>query len=439
MFELFPWNPMLETGIGIVDTQHRRLVELLNRLARMYVGEAEPAAVDAVLDGLTAYAQEHFSTEEGIWAAALPADSPLLHSHEAEHAGFCTRVVAARAELKSAAADLCLTRELLLFLSGWLAEHILQSDRRLALVVQALGRGVSMPEAVAEAHGVLSGGTGLMVHAALDMYRRLSSQTLELLQERQQREANARALVALKTERERQSLAVSLAGMLLVGDADSLPQDLDTLVRRVGEGLAADRCVLRLFSADRQQVHCRAEWCAPGVTASRSLLGVLSADPALEAWSARLREHGEARINDTHDLPDWALLLQPVPSVRCPCDIAAPFSAGWPCTWSDSRVTGPMTRRDGCSCWAAWSAPRCCASVPSSRRGSCSMPCRPAWAPPASVAAACCSATMPSVRCSVRRGRICSAWMWPNCTRRANWRGSNANSPIWPPARPSRC
>jgi hemerythrin len=35
MFELFPSNPMLETGIGIVDTRHRRLVELLNRLARM--------------------------------------------------------------------------------------------------------------------------------------------------------------------------------------------------------------------------------------------------------------------------------------------------------------------------------------------------------------------------------------------------------------------
>jgi hemerythrin-like metal-binding protein/PAS domain S-box-containing protein len=352
MFELFPWNPMLETGIGIVDTQHRRLVELLNRLARMSVGEAEPAAVDAVLDGLTAYAQEHFSTEEGIWAAALPADLPLLRSHEAEHAGFCTRVLAARAELKSVASDLCLTRELLLFLSGWLAEHILQSDRRLALVVQALGRGASMPEAVAEAQGVLSGGTGLMVQAALDMYRQLSSQTLELLQERQQREATARALVALKTERERQSLAVSLAGMLLVGDADSLPRDLDTLVRRVGEALAADRCVLRLFSADRQQVHCRAEWCGPGVTASQSLLGVMSTGPALEAWSARLREHGEARISDTHELPDWALLLRPLLEVAgggAVCAVSlrhrgaflgwlAVHMVGQPRQWSDDEV-----------------------------------------------------------------------------------------------------
>jgi hemerythrin-like metal-binding protein len=151
------------------------------------VGEADPADVDSVLDGLTGYAQEHFSIEETIWAPALPAGTPLLLSHEAEHAGFCTRVVAARAALRAADPDLRLTRELLLFLAGWLAEHILQSDRRLALVLQALERGLLLPEAVAYAGEVLSGATGLMVHAALDMYRQLSSQTLQLLQERQQR------------------------------------------------------------------------------------------------------------------------------------------------------------------------------------------------------------------------------------------------------------
>jgi hemerythrin-like metal-binding protein len=152
------------------------------------VGEADPADVDSVLDGLTGYAQEHFSIEETIWAPALPAGTPLLLSHEAEHAGFCTRVVAARAALRAADPDLRLTRELLLlFLAGWLAEHILQSDRRLALVLQALERGLPLPEAVAYAGEVLRGATGLMVHAALDMYRQLSSQTLQLLQERQQR------------------------------------------------------------------------------------------------------------------------------------------------------------------------------------------------------------------------------------------------------------
>lgn len=34
MFELFPWNSQLETGIAKIDAQHRILVGLVNRLAR---------------------------------------------------------------------------------------------------------------------------------------------------------------------------------------------------------------------------------------------------------------------------------------------------------------------------------------------------------------------------------------------------------------------
>lgn len=312
MFELFPWNPMLETGIGIIDTQHRRLVELLNRLARTHVGAADPGTVESVLDGLTAYAQEHFSTEEAIWAAALPVGSPLLAQHEAEHAGFCTQVLAARGVLLAGGNDARQTRELLLFLSGWLAEHILQSDRRLALVLQAQDRGLSLPDAIAEANGVLGGATGLMVHAALGMYRQLSSQTLELLQERQQREAATRALEALQVERERQALATSLAGMLLASNADTLEADLQTLMRRIGETLGADRCVLRLVSVDRQQVQCRSEWCGPGVATSGGILGPLQPGPALTAWTARLDAFGDVRITHTRDLPDWAQALSPV-------------------------------------------------------------------------------------------------------------------------------
>ena len=31
-FEIFPWNPQLETGIAIIDDQHRNLVILLNKV-----------------------------------------------------------------------------------------------------------------------------------------------------------------------------------------------------------------------------------------------------------------------------------------------------------------------------------------------------------------------------------------------------------------------
>ena len=33
-FEIFPWNANFETGIDVVDAQHRTLVALLNRMAQ---------------------------------------------------------------------------------------------------------------------------------------------------------------------------------------------------------------------------------------------------------------------------------------------------------------------------------------------------------------------------------------------------------------------
>ncbi len=45
MFEIFPWNPHLETGIALIDEQHRVLVGLLNRLAQQHVQGATEAEI----------------------------------------------------------------------------------------------------------------------------------------------------------------------------------------------------------------------------------------------------------------------------------------------------------------------------------------------------------------------------------------------------------
>ncbi len=353
MFELLPWNPMLETGIGVIDGQHRRLVEILNRLALLYAGDPRHEALAGVLDGLTDYAMVHFSTEEQVWQSVLPVDGELFRQHQAEHESFCTRVVAARAHLDELRPDRDeLTRELLLFLSGWLAEHILQSDRRLARVVQAVASGSSIAEAVESTRNDLAGAAGVLVRAALDIYRRLSRQTLELMTERQQRTEAARVLASLQLERERQSQAVALAGMLLVSDADSLQGDLDTLVRRIAKTLGVDRCVLRLFSADRRQVQRRAVWCAPGVAELPAALAVFEDSAALRCWTTRLRDAGELRIADTSSLPEWAAPVRAVlqsGSVRSICAVSLQSGdafLGWlavhavaqPRNWRDEEV-----------------------------------------------------------------------------------------------------
>lgn len=89
MFEIFPWNPQLETGIALIDEQHRVLVNLINRLAQQHVQGASEAEVQAILGELADYANYHFRTEEGIWHSALAGDA-WLEKHIETHQRFFT-------------------------------------------------------------------------------------------------------------------------------------------------------------------------------------------------------------------------------------------------------------------------------------------------------------------------------------------------------------
>jgi len=54
-FEVFPWSKNMETGLDAVDRQHRKLVDLLNRLANYLIYEDEQKLAD-VFDELAEYA-----------------------------------------------------------------------------------------------------------------------------------------------------------------------------------------------------------------------------------------------------------------------------------------------------------------------------------------------------------------------------------------------
>ena len=83
-FEIFPWNSNLETGIALIDEQHARLVELLNRLAQQHVQGASAEEIQGILGELADYADYHFHSEEAIWQASL-GDDPWFNQHQHSH------------------------------------------------------------------------------------------------------------------------------------------------------------------------------------------------------------------------------------------------------------------------------------------------------------------------------------------------------------------
>ncbi len=183
LLEIFPWNEQLNTGIAIIDDQHRKLVEILNRLARQHMLGVEETEIQCILHELAEYAEYHFSTEEAIWGDFLASDE-WLSEHEQAHQAFFAKIQAIG---QSDEPFEQLLEQLFSFLIQWLAFHIIDSDKRMAKAVAAREQGCDIEAAKRRANEEMSGSTSVLIQTVLSMYDHLSSQAIELIREKHAR------------------------------------------------------------------------------------------------------------------------------------------------------------------------------------------------------------------------------------------------------------
>ena len=124
--ELMEWSDRFRLGHRRIDSDHRKLIALINQLTEAMSKRAGQQVCGEVLDELVTYFQTHFATEEQLMAAHNYAHSM---EHKAEHAEFVEKVL----ELKSKfdAGSVTLSISLLNFLREWLTNHILVTDKAL--------------------------------------------------------------------------------------------------------------------------------------------------------------------------------------------------------------------------------------------------------------------------------------------------------------------
>ena len=209
-FEVFPWNKNFDTGHQIIDEQHRMLVHLLNKLATTLV-EDEFSVVNSAFDELANYANMHFDDEEAIWSEFF-ADDSWFSSHQLFHASFLPKVI----ELKEQDASKPLSdvvEQIIKFLIRWLAFHIIDNDKRMAMVVEAMESGASIEEAKIVADKKMSGSMRVLIETVLTMYDGLSSRTLELLRERNARTKVEKQLKEANKKLEALSITDQLTGL----------------------------------------------------------------------------------------------------------------------------------------------------------------------------------------------------------------------------------
>ncbi|HWQ08518.1 MAG TPA: hemerythrin domain-containing protein, partial [Holophaga sp.] len=178
--EVFPWSEQFSIGIPAVDAQHKRLVHLLNRLACHLVFGSDAPAAHSALAELTAYVSYHFQTEEAIWAEHVEGDALALEHHRIHE-----EIKAHLEELpRQASGDPeRIFQDLLVFLTRWLAVHILQCDRHLAVVVRGLEAGLPLDEAKAHADREIDGTAAVMADVLITLYDRFSLNSATLIHE----------------------------------------------------------------------------------------------------------------------------------------------------------------------------------------------------------------------------------------------------------------
>lgn len=116
------WNSRFETGITIIDSQHKALFDAVNKLADSFKDGTSKTAVKDSMDFLVKYTVEHFQTEEKVMK---DMGYPKLTSHMAEHA----QLVAKAGELQGKIAEgKPVTMEVSKFLAEWLKHHINEVD-----------------------------------------------------------------------------------------------------------------------------------------------------------------------------------------------------------------------------------------------------------------------------------------------------------------------
>lgn len=193
LVEILPWNDTFNTGLPVVDEQHKKLVQLINELARDWSTLADVERLNRIFEELAAYASYHFETEESIWHEFLP-DDPWEKTHKEIHQSFIQTVLNLKAEETAKPLD-DVIEDVLKFLTHWLVFHILDSDMRIAKVVLALQSGLTMTEAKEQSNQQMRGAMRELIDSILTMYQSLTYRSLRLAREiirRQKAEAKLR-------------------------------------------------------------------------------------------------------------------------------------------------------------------------------------------------------------------------------------------------------
>ncbi|MBT4790962.1 MAG: hemerythrin family protein [Halobacteriovoraceae bacterium] len=124
---LFEWGPKYQLGLENIDSQHKILVDLINKTYEMIMS-GEKTVYKEILLELIEYSKMHFTYEETIFEKINYQEK---EQHSKAHQDFALEIsrLVEEMEKPNTSQEIALS-SLLLFLKNWLIKHILEEDKR---------------------------------------------------------------------------------------------------------------------------------------------------------------------------------------------------------------------------------------------------------------------------------------------------------------------
>jgi len=131
---LFIWSGRYSVGVREIDNQHQKLVVIINELHdAMQAGKGRDV-LGKIYTELVTYTKTHFSYEEKLMKEK---NYPEYSKHLQEHINLTTQVTDMYNDYQSGKSQI--TMELLTFLTNWLSNHILGTDKKYSTFFNAAG------------------------------------------------------------------------------------------------------------------------------------------------------------------------------------------------------------------------------------------------------------------------------------------------------------
>lgn len=131
------WQESYALGISEIDSQHQKIVELINRLFQIFSEHKieDEKGLEAILQELTDYANYHFSTEEKYFSLF---SYPQAAGHIAMHNQYRTKIDEFKTKFATEKTE-TIFFNLTNFLQDWWIWHINNLDREYVPLFQEKG------------------------------------------------------------------------------------------------------------------------------------------------------------------------------------------------------------------------------------------------------------------------------------------------------------